>query len=114
MLMKELDITLAALADPTRRGIVELLSKRPRRAGELAEAFQMSAPAISRHLRVLRTRKLIDEDRVPHDARQRVFRLRREPFADLSTWISEIETFWTEQLESFKTHVARKKKGKKA
>ena len=112
--MKNLDRTLAALADPTRRGIVELLSKRPRRAGELAEAFDMSPPAISRHLRVLRTRKLVDEDRAPHDARQRVFRLRREPFADLSTWLSGIEAFWTEQLDSFKEHVASKQKGKKA
>jgi DNA-binding transcriptional ArsR family regulator len=112
--MRTVDGTLSALADPTRRGIVELLSKRPRRAGELAEAFQMSPPAISRHLRILRTRKLIAEDRAPHDARQRVFRLRREPFAALSVWVSEIEAFWTEQLDSFKEIVARKQKGKKA
>lgn len=112
--MKNVDGTLSALADPTRRGIVELLSKRPRRAGELAEAFQMSPPAISRHLRILRTRKLIVEYRVPQDARQRVFRLRREPFVGLSTWVSGIEALWTEQLDSFKEHVARKQKGKKA
>ncbi len=111
--MKNVDGTLSALADPTRRGIVELLSKRPRRAGELAEAFQMSPPAISRHLRILRTRKLIVEDRAPHDARQRVFRLRREPGVNLSTWVSGIEAFWTEQLDSFKEHVARKQMGKK-
>ncbi|MFP2928411.1 ArsR family transcriptional regulator, partial [Pyxidicoccus sp. 3LG] len=45
-----IDRTLAALADPTRRGVVDLLRKQPRRAGELAEAFQMSPPAMSRHL----------------------------------------------------------------
>jgi DNA-binding transcriptional ArsR family regulator len=111
--MKKLDGTLAALADPTRRGIVELLSRRPHRAGELAEALNMSAPAMSRHLRVLRTRKLVDEERAPHDARHRVFRLRREPLADLSHWLSDIEAFWTEQLDSFQAHVARKQKGKK-
>ena len=112
--MKNVDGTLAALADPTRRGIIELLSKGPRRAGELAETFRMSAPAISRHLRVLRIRKLVEEDRAPHDARQRVFRLRPEPFADLSSWLSGIEAFWSEQLDSFKQHVERKQKGKKA
>jgi DNA-binding transcriptional ArsR family regulator len=112
--MKNVDNTLAALADPTRRGIVELLSRRPRRAGELAEAFRMSPPAISRHLRVLRTGKLVEEQRAPHDARQRVFRLRRERFSDLSSWLSGIEAFWTEQLDSFAEHVARKQKGRKA
>ena len=53
--MSDLDRTLAALADPTRRGVVELLRKKPRRAGELAEWFGLSPPAMSRHLRVLRT-----------------------------------------------------------
>jgi DNA-binding transcriptional ArsR family regulator len=112
--MKNVDGTLAALADPTRRGIVELLSQRPRRAGELAEAFRMSPPAISRHLRILRTRKIVEEDRSLHDARHRVFRLRRQPLADLSSWLLEIEAFWTEQLDAFKDHVARKQKGKKS
>jgi DNA-binding transcriptional ArsR family regulator len=111
--MKNLDKTLAALADPTRRGIVELLSQGPRRAGELAEAFDVSAPAISRHLRVLRTRGLIDDERTERDARHRVFRLRREPFSDLSAWLASIEQFWTEQLDSFQSHVASKKKGKR-
>ena len=49
-----IDSTLAALADPTRRGVIDLLRERPRRAGELAAAARMSAPAMSRHLRVLR------------------------------------------------------------
>jgi DNA-binding transcriptional ArsR family regulator len=111
--MKNVDHTLLALADSTRRGIVDRLSRRPHRAGELAEAFGMSPPAISRHLRVLRTRGLIEEERAEHDARQRVFRLRREPFSELSKWLAEVEEFWTEQLDSFKSHVARRQKGKK-
>jgi DNA-binding transcriptional ArsR family regulator len=109
-----LDNTLTALAEPTRRGIVDLLSQRPHRAGELAEAFQMSPPAISRHLRVLRTHGLIEEARAEQDARLRVFRLRREPFSELSKWLSGVETFWTEQLDSFQSHVARRRKGKKS
>jgi DNA-binding transcriptional ArsR family regulator len=107
--MSGLDRTLAALADPTRRGIVERLSRRPHRAGELAQAFAMSAPAISRHLRVLRTEGVIEDERVERDARLRVFRLRREPLADLASWLGTIEKFWNEQLDSFRAHVERKK-----
>jgi DNA-binding transcriptional ArsR family regulator len=110
--MIDLDSTLTALADPTRRGIVELLSRRPHRAGELADVFEMSAPAISRHLRVLRTRGLVEEQRAEGDARWRVFRLRREPFSELSTWLGNVQTFWNEQLDSFHEHVANKRKGK--
>ena len=105
---RQLDRTLAALADPTRRRVVELLRERPHRAGELAAAFRTSAPAISRHLRVLRTRGLVEEERVDDDARVRVYRLRREPFDALSLWLRELEAFWGEQLESFGAHVARR------
>jgi hypothetical protein len=55
----------------------------------------------------------VEEDRASHDARQRVFRLRREPFTDLSQWLAEVEAFWTEQLDSFQEHVARQQKGRK-
>jgi DNA-binding transcriptional ArsR family regulator len=106
---KRLDGTLAALADPTRRGVVELLRERPRRAGELASAFRVSAPAMSRHLRVLRTRGLVEEERVDDDARVRVYRLRREPFDALALWLRELEAFWSDQLESFGAHVARRR-----
>jgi DNA-binding transcriptional ArsR family regulator len=111
--MTDLDSTLTALAEPTRRGIVDKLSRRPYRAGELAEAFDMSPPAMSRHLRVLRTSGLVEEARAEHDARLRVFRLRREPFTELSEWLVGVEEYWTEQLDSFKLHVARRRKGKK-
>lgn len=103
-----LDLTLAALADPTRRGVVELLRREPRRAGELAEAFGVSAPAMSRHLRVLRTRGLVEEVRDESaDARCRVYRLRPEPFRDLASWLAEVESFWTDQLGAFKRHAER-------
>jgi len=111
--MKDLDSTLAALAEPTRRGIVDLLSQRPRRAGELAAAFDMSPPAMSRHLRVLRRRGLIEETRAEHDARLHVFQLRRERFTELSEWIVGVERFWNDQLDSFRAHVARRGKGKR-
>jgi len=101
---RDLDQTLAALADPTRRRVVDLLRVRPRRAGELARSFALSPPAMSRHLRVLRTRGLIEEERVENDARVKVYRLRRERFDDLQEWLAEVESFWTDQLGSFKAH----------
>ena len=107
---KDLDGTLTALADPTRRRVVDLLRERPRRAGELADAFGASPAAMSRHLRVLRTRGLIEEERVGEDARVRVYRLRREPFSDLGSWLAEIEGYWNDQLRAFKAQAERSRK----
>ena len=102
--MSDLDRTLSALSDPTRRGVIELLRKRPRRAGELAEALDMSAPAMSRHLRLLRTHGLVEEEHVGEDARVRVYRLRQEPFRALRRWLDDVEAFWTRELEAFARH----------
>lgn len=100
----ELDRTLHALADPTRRRIVDLLRRRPRRAGELATAFAMSAPAMSGHLKVLRATGLVEHASLVEDARVRVYRLKPERFAELRTWLDEVEAFWDEQLDAFKAH----------
>lgn len=109
-----LDSILAALADPTRRRVIDSLRVQPRRAGELASAFQMSAPAMSRHLRLLRHTGIVEEEHGHfHDARLRVYRLRHRPFADLRKWVAEIETFWTDQLDAFKAHAERTRKGKR-
>lgn len=99
-----LDRTLLALADPTRRRVVELLLGGERRAGELAEALEMSPPALSRHLKHLRAEGLVEPDGDASDARIRVYRLRREPFDALVAWIGEVEAFWAGQLDAFKTH----------
>jgi DNA-binding transcriptional ArsR family regulator len=108
--MPALDRTLAALADPTRRGVVDMLRRKPRRAGELAQAFDLSPPAMSRHLRVLRKTGLVREEGLEEDARVRLYRLRPEPFRDLRAWLQEVESFWTDQLASFRAHAARRKK----
>jgi DNA-binding transcriptional ArsR family regulator len=102
--LQKLDSTLAALADPTRRGVIDLLRERPRRAGELAAAANMSAPAMSRHLRILRASKLIEESHPDNDARQRIYQLKPEPFDDLQRWLGEIQQFWTGQLDAFKAY----------
>jgi DNA-binding transcriptional ArsR family regulator len=108
----KIDRTLLALADPTRRGVVDLLRQKPRRAGELAEALAMSAPAMSRHLRVLRTTGLVAEEELDGDGRVRVYHLRPEPFAALRSWLDEVESFWGDQLRSFKVHVEKRSQGK--
>lgn len=102
------DRTLAALADPTRRGVIDLLRDRPHRAGELAEAMAMSPPAMSRHLRVLRKSGLVEEESEADDARVRIYRLRAAPFSELRRWLEEVETFWTHELASFKAHAERR------
>lgn len=108
-----LDQTLAALADPSRRKVIELLRARPRRAGDLAEALHMSAPALSRHLKVLRKSRLIENDELEDDARVRLYRLRPEPFAQLRGWIEEVEQFWAGELDAFKAHVEKTRGRKK-
>jgi DNA-binding transcriptional ArsR family regulator len=105
-----LDASLAALAEPTRRAVVELLRQRPHRAGELAEALAMSPPALSRHLRVLRHSGLITDDEPGHDARIRLYRLQPEGFDALQGWVGEIRSLWTDQLAAFKAHVEKKAK----
>lgn len=106
--MSDLDATLSALADPTRRGVVELLKTGPERASKLAERLGQSPPAMSRHLRVLRQAGLVHEESPPEDARIRLYRLNRAPFSELSQWVTEVEAFWGDQLDSFKRHVERR------
>jgi DNA-binding transcriptional ArsR family regulator len=109
--MSDLDRTLSALADPTRRSVVELLHEKPRRAGELAASLKMRSPAMSRHLKVLRTSGLIEEDHQGDDARVRLYRLRAEPFQALRGWLDEVETFWSRELRAFKDY-AEKTRGR--
>ena len=97
-----------ALADPTRRRVVELLGTGPRRAGELAAAVDASSPAMSRHLRVLLEAGVVSDERVSEDARVRMFRLRPESLVALQAWLDQLQANWDDQLRSFKRHVERK------
>jgi len=101
------DDLLTALADPTRRRVVELLGRGPQRAGALSSAVGTSAPAMSRHLRVLLTAGLITDERLPEDARARVFRLRPDSLTALQAWLDQLQAEWDEQLASFKRHIER-------
>jgi DNA-binding transcriptional ArsR family regulator len=107
-----LDDALAALADPTRRAVVDLLRQRAHRAGELADALAQSPPALSRHLRVLKRSGLVADDEPEHDARVRLYRLQPDRFVALQDWVGGITALWTDQLAAFKAHAERKARRK--
>lgn len=107
-----LDRTLSALADPQRRQVIEMLRERPQPAGELARLAGISAPAMSRHLRTLRTSGLVAEEHDGLDARVRVYRLTPAPMDDLKAWLEETEQLWSRQLLSFKAHIEKSKRRK--
>lgn len=100
-----LDRTLAALADPHRRRVVELLRAQPLRAGELAQGLDLSPSALSRHLRTLKASGLIEETHPDFDARVRVYSLKSGAMAALKDWLAETEQMWSAQLAAFKAHL---------
>ena len=97
----------AALADPTRRRVVELLAERDRTAGELASAFTVSRPAVSRHLRVLRGAGLI---RSRGDAQRRIYSLDPASLEEVDEWIASLRRFWTRRLDDLERHLAGRQK----
>jgi DNA-binding transcriptional ArsR family regulator len=113
ILAAHLDRTFSALADPTRRSVVDLLRREPRPASKLAELLGVSRPLMSRHLRVLRESGLVSEGGLADDARVRLYRLERARFDELREWIEEVEAFWGDQLQAFKAHAERRVKAGK-
>ena len=98
---------LAALADPTRRRIVELLSERERSAGEIAAEFRTSRPAVSRHLRVLREQGLV---RSREEGQRRVYRLEPAPLAELDEWLAGYRAYWANRLDALDTELHRRRR----
>ena len=105
----QIDRTLAALADPHRRQVVDLLSRRARPAGELAREVGVTPPAMSRHLKALKDSGLVEESHPEFDARVRIYALRPEPMVHLLRWLEEAERLWSEQLAAFKAHIEKDK-----
>lgn len=91
-----------AIADPTRREILDLLRCGERSAGDIADQFPVSRPAISRHLRVLRNAGLVRERR---EAQSRIYRLDPRPLGELDRWLEHYRVFWTARLQQLKLHV---------
>ncbi|ADB33296.1 transcriptional regulator, ArsR family [Kribbella flavida DSM 17836] len=108
MVDAEVDRFFEVLADPTRRQVVQLLGSGPLRAGQLAAATGTSSPAMSRHLKILLAAELVTDERVPDDARLRIFRLRQEPVVAVQAWLDQIQAHWQEQLGAFKRHVEQR------
>jgi len=92
------------LADPSRRRVLDLLRDDDRTVTELVDALDMSQPAVSKHLRVLRDAGLV-EARV--DAQRRIYTLCPEPLADVDAWLAPYRKFWRGKLASLQRHLAR-------
>lgn len=91
-----------AIADPTRRHILELLADGERTAGELAAAFPTSRPAVSRHRRVLREAGHV---RWRGDAQRRVYRLDPGPLSEVDAWLDRYRRFWSDRLDALGDHL---------
>jgi DNA-binding transcriptional ArsR family regulator len=99
--------TLEALAEPTRRRIVELLAEGERSAGEIASEFPTSRPGISRHLRVLREHGLV---RTREDGQRRLYSLDPAPLEELDEWLQRYRRFWSNRLDALDTEIRRRRK----
>ena len=100
--MQAASTTLQALSDETRRRIVELLASGERTAGELAEEFAISRPAVSRHLRVLREAELV---RWRAEAQRRVYRLDAMALGDVADWIDAVRRTWASRLDRLEQYL---------
>lgn len=92
----EVDI-FKAIADPTRRQLLQVLSGGDCAVSELAEPFEMSLPALSRHLQVLREVGLVTQER---QGRRRIYHLNAEPLKEVGEWVAHFEAFWNEKLDA--------------
>lgn len=96
------DAAFAALADPTRRAVLDLLRAGKRPAGEIARSFTVSRPAISKHLGILRRAHLVEERR---EGRNRLYQLNPGPLKAVDSWLEQYRSFWIANLESLKSFV---------
>jgi len=96
------EATFSALADPTRRAVLDLLRQGSQPAGRIARAFPISRPAISKHLRLLRRAHLVQERR---EGRHRLYQLNPEPLKAVDSWLSHYRSFWQVNLASLKAFV---------
>ncbi|MEP6622769.1 MAG: metalloregulator ArsR/SmtB family transcription factor [bacterium] len=96
-----------AVADPTRRAILDRLLVGEAAVATIAAEFPMSRPAISRHLRVLREARLVREHRGGSDGRQRVYQVTPAPLRDVMQWARAYESFWAANLKSLKHHLEK-------
>lgn len=101
-----MDAALHALADSSRRTVLEILRDHPATAGELAEALPIARPGVSRHLRVLREAGLVD---VRQEAQRRIYSLHPEPLAEVDAWLADYRALWRNRLDALHTEIVRNK-----
>ncbi len=102
-----LDATLSALADPTRRAILDLLMERDLCVGEVVDRFAITQPAISRHLNVLEEANLIERRR---EGQRKICTLRAEPLAELDDWVNRYRLHWEGALERLDRVVTKRRR----
>ncbi len=88
--------TFTALADPTRRRIIESLAAGETSFGDLADKFEMSRPAVSQHLKVLRNAGIVTSRA---DAQRRIYKLNQDGFDELEAWLGKVREFWNQRLD---------------
>ena len=103
-----LSVTLSALADPTRRAIIARLSNGEATVSELAAPFEMSFPAVSKHLKVLERAGLVEQGR---EAQFRPRKLRPDPLRDLAAWLEDYRRYWDDQLDNLDAYLTEIQKG---
>jgi DNA-binding transcriptional ArsR family regulator len=96
--------SLAALADPTRQRIVEMLAAGPLSSGDIAGRFAVSAPAISQHLKTLRAAKLV---KVRAEAQKRFYELDREGVMEVADWVNDLRKFWANKLDALEAELRK-------
>lgn len=105
-----MDAVLQALADQSRRTMLEILRDHPASAGELADALPIARPGVSRHLRVLRETGLVD---VSQDAQRRIYSVRPEALVEVDEWLGNYRALWQNRLDSLHTEISRGTKDRK-
>ena len=100
-------LDFAALADPTRQHIVKLLAKGERSAGDIASRFELTPPAVSQHLKVLREAGLVH---VRPLKQQRLYSLNRQSLADMAEWLARVSGFWNEKLDRLERMIEKGKR----
>jgi DNA-binding transcriptional ArsR family regulator len=106
-----MEAVLRALADTSRRTVLDTLTRGPATVGELAALLPIARPGVSRHLRVLREAGLVE---VRQDAQRRVYSLRLEPLAEVDTWLGRYRVLWEQRLDALHTEVARGKRERRS
>ena len=106
-----MEAALRALADESRRTMLETLSHGPATVGDLAALLPIARPGVSRHLRVLREAGLVE---VRQDAQRRVYSLRLQPLAELDEWLGQYRALWQQRLDALHTEVARGKRERRS